>query len=532
MNIEQLLKYAAWTEQQDIAPINSCKEYNLWSERINNASSAYECTSIYRKLCVQKSKIKKHIFQEFIEKIVHTCCKIKYSQALALAENIQTEQQFNLEEYTPYLKVKKKREKNSEKVNFINKTFSQMFLPDLNSPPKYAIDYFIPNLGDSEPLDDEEKILLMNALIKDRAEQVFCQHSANRFFLYSQEKASSSGNLKAPGFRTLYIVKQSHDKKLGEGSFGTVYDVHVTTSQNLEKTKALKEYSPTEEVCFNQIQEAYQNFTRLQAEEKFKGLIGGRLLSERHLIMKKYNQDLEILLANLKVNGQFLNTKQLIALIEGSLKALNYLHSKRICHLDIKTSNVFEKDGSFGFADCDSLAGSTIGNVNYLLMSTASFVFLKDHTVLLKMIAKAKEGIHPHYSDGSEPSVQRNKTYTYRPEDINRLLDHRMYMDIRATGLVLLEAITHLQTISWINSKALFYKKSLNIKKHADLPKIYQNNPTPMVKYAFTPHGLQAIENAQKLYGHQLINLIFSMVQPDSNRDIAVNLLQKLNLLK
>jgi len=75
-------------------------------------------------------------------------------------------------------------------------------------------------------------------------------------------------------------------------------------------------------------------------------------------------------------------------------------------------------------------------------------------------------------------------------------------------------------------------KSSLNIKKHADLPKIYQNNPTPMVKYAFTPHGLQAIENAQKLYGHQLINLILSMVQTDSNRDIAVNLLQKLNLLK
>jgi len=341
-----------------------------------------------------------------------------------------------------------------------------MFLPDLNSPPKYAIDYFITNLGDSEPLDDEDKILLMNALIKDRAEQVFCQHSANRFFLYSQKKASSlpcfSGNLKDHGFRTLYIVKQSHDKKLGKGSFGTVYDVHVTTSQNLEKTKALKEYSPTEEVCFNQIQEAYQNFTRLQAEEKFKGLIGGRLLSKRHLIMKKYNQDLEILLANLKVNGQFLNTKQLIALIEGSLQALNYLHSKRICHLDIKTSNVFEKDGSFGFADCDFLTGSTVGNVNYLLMSTASYVFLKDHTVLLKMIAKAKEGIHQRYSNGSEPSGQRNKTYTYRPEDINQLLDHRMYMDIRATGLVLLEAVTHLQTISWINSKALFYKKSLN----------------------------------------------------------------------
>jgi len=105
MNIEQLIKYAAWTEQQDIAPINSCKEYNLWSERINNASSAYECTGIYRNLCVQKSKIKKHIFQEFIEKIVHTCCKIKYSHALALAETIQTEQQFNLEKYPPYLKA-------------------------------------------------------------------------------------------------------------------------------------------------------------------------------------------------------------------------------------------------------------------------------------------------------------------------------------------------------------------------------------------------------------------------------------------
>ncbi|XP_027025946.2 serine/threonine-protein kinase Nek11 isoform X3 [Tachysurus fulvidraco] len=166
-------------------------------------------------------------------------------------------------------------------------------------------------------------------------------------------------------------------KRLGRGSFGTVYLIEDTRTSR-DKLKVLKEIPVGD----------------LKPDETVKATQEAQLLSQLHhpAILRFYTSflerdsfcivtefcedgDLECTLERLRVSGEALCESQIREWLVQMLLGVDYMHERRILHRDLKTKNVFLKQkvvkiGDFGVScllmgSCD-LATTFTGTPYYM----------------------------------------------------------------------------------------------------------------------------------------------------------------------
>nr|XP_021399028.1 serine/threonine-protein kinase Nek11 isoform X1 [Lonchura striata domestica] len=167
-------------------------------------------------------------------------------------------------------------------------------------------------------------------------------------------------------------------RKLGNGSFGSVYLVNDRKAKQGEELKVLKEISvgdlkPNETVEANL--EA-QLLSRLDhpAIVKFYASFVER---DSFCIITEYCEggDLDFKIQEYKDSGKMFTQSQIIDWFIQLLLGVNYMHERRILHRDLKTKNIFLKDnllkiGDFGVScllmgSCD-LATTFTGTSYYM----------------------------------------------------------------------------------------------------------------------------------------------------------------------
>ncbi|UJR28665.1 hypothetical protein I4U23_009894 [Adineta vaga] len=150
----------------------------------------------------------------------------------------------------------------------------------------------------------------------------------------------------------MYANRYQQMKKLGQGSFGTAFLVHDTKSKQEKKVlKAIyvDDVSPNESL--NAEHEA-----AILARLRHPNIVRfyDSFIDENYFcIVTEYCEDgdLDQYLKSLRKQRSRLQMDQVIDLFLQLLSAINFLHSKKILHRDIKTSNIFLKQNRIKLGD-------------------------------------------------------------------------------------------------------------------------------------------------------------------------------------
>ncbi|NWZ64412.1 NEK11 kinase, partial [Acrocephalus arundinaceus] len=167
-------------------------------------------------------------------------------------------------------------------------------------------------------------------------------------------------------------------RKLGNGSFGSVYLVNDRKAKQEEELKVLKEISvgnlkPNETVKANLEAQLLSKLDH-PAIVKFYASFVER---DSFCIITEYCEggDLDCKIQEYKDSGKIFTPSQVIDWFIQLLLGVNYMHERRILHRDLKTKNIFLKDsllkiGDFGVScllmgSCD-LATTFTGTLYYM----------------------------------------------------------------------------------------------------------------------------------------------------------------------
>jgi len=134
-------------------------------------------------------------------------------------------------------------------------------------------------------------------------------------------------------------------KKLGQGTYGTVYlcTVKATGRQCVMKRMLLRSLSEKERASAHQEAEVLRQLSHPNIVAYIDAL---STRAKLYLIMQYCDGgDLEQYLGMLKKENRMLPENQLLDWFVQMALALQYLHSRRILHRDLKTANVFLTSG-------------------------------------------------------------------------------------------------------------------------------------------------------------------------------------------
>ncbi|CAF0743713.1 unnamed protein product [Adineta steineri] len=182
---------------------------------------------------------------------------------------------------------------------------------------------------------------------------------------------------------TMYANRYQQIKKLGQGSFGTAYLVHDTKSKH--EKKVLKAIF-IEDVSPNESLDA-EHEASILARLRHPNIVRfyDSFMDANHFcIVTEYCEDgdLDQYLKSLRKQRSRLQMDQVIDLFIQLVSAINFLHSKKILHRDIKTSNIFLKRnhiklGDFGISrlmmNTLDKASTFIGTPYYMSPETLRF---------------------------------------------------------------------------------------------------------------------------------------------------------------
>ncbi|CAF0885323.1 unnamed protein product [Adineta ricciae] len=151
---------------------------------------------------------------------------------------------------------------------------------------------------------------------------------------------------------TMYANRYHQIKKLGRGSFGTAFLVHDTKSKH--EKKVLKEIyvgdtSPNESLDAEHEATILSRLRHPNIVRFYDSFIDG----SNFCIVTEYCEDgdLDQYLKSLRKQRSRLQMDQVIDLFLQLLSAIDFLHSKKILHRDIKTSNIFLKRNHIKLGD-------------------------------------------------------------------------------------------------------------------------------------------------------------------------------------
>ena len=132
---------------------------NLWSTRIKNVSSLYECKTIYQELHHHRFSFQNELFKDLVYKIIIASSELNYSHALTFAEKLGELEQIKLTNCEPYLSAKNNRKDLLEKSISIQSTFNHSFSICQNQQTVCPLEFIITKINEQvEPLDETDPV--------------------------------------------------------------------------------------------------------------------------------------------------------------------------------------------------------------------------------------------------------------------------------------------------------------------------------------------------------------------------------------